>query len=337
MRNGGVALALTAYLAAPSLSAEPSETDRSLAQSLFEQAKVLMSGGEYDQACSKLEESQRLDPGGGTLLNLAHCHELQGRVATSWTEFKEALSQAHRDSRPDRVAAAEEHISALEPKLPWLTLIVTSPVEGQEVKLDGVLVGRAAWGMPVAIDPGQHELSASAPSKQPFSQRLGMAISEQRTITIAALAAVQDSGTSARAPNAPQSTSTSQPLLDDPPKNEQVTGSTTRTYIGGAGGLFLILGAIAGLDALENHKESNKLCPTDTTCTKEGAQLEDRARTSAWISNVSLGLGVVGVATWFLMGGARSMTSQPHASHGLSVEAGADARGGGRVNLRGRF
>jgi hypothetical protein len=105
--------------------AEASGSDRSLAQSLFEQAKQLMVAGKYEEACPKLAESQRLDPGGGTLLNLGLCHERQGKTASAWSDFKEALSVARRDNRSERIRDSEEHIAALEAKLPWLTVSVT--------------------------------------------------------------------------------------------------------------------------------------------------------------------------------------------------------------------
>jgi tetratricopeptide (TPR) repeat protein len=185
-----VSLLFATCLAASAQSnAEPSETDRSLAQSLFEQGKRLMDGGNFEHACPKLEESQRLDPRGGTLLNLALCHERQGKIATAWTDFKGALSAARRDGRQDRITAAEEHIAALEPKLPWLTLTATGVVEGEEIKLDGAAVGRAAWGSPVSIDPGAHELRATAPGRKPWSLALTIAIGEKRTVTIPALEA----------------------------------------------------------------------------------------------------------------------------------------------------
>src|SRR5450432_2466634 len=78
-------------------NAQVSQTDRTLAQSLFEQGKQLMQAGRYADACPKLEESQRLDPGGGTMLNLALCYEDEGKISTAWADFKEALSMARRD------------------------------------------------------------------------------------------------------------------------------------------------------------------------------------------------------------------------------------------------
>src|SRR5580765_1857550 len=79
--------------------AEPSDADRTLAAALFREGKALMDKGDFAPACAKLEESQRLDPGGGTILNLALCHEKEGRFARSWSEFTEAVTVARRDGR----------------------------------------------------------------------------------------------------------------------------------------------------------------------------------------------------------------------------------------------
>src|SRR5262245_60063855 len=110
----GASMGMCAVLACWTAQADPTEAERAQATSLFKEAKALMDEQRYAEACRKFEDSQRLDPGGGTLLNLAVCHEQVGRAATALAEFKQALETAKRDGRDRRVQLAEEHIAALE-------------------------------------------------------------------------------------------------------------------------------------------------------------------------------------------------------------------------------
>ncbi len=146
------------------------ERDPKLAQSLFDRARTLMDQGQYAEACPLLEESQRLDPGGGTLLNLAVCLEQAGKLATAHAKFNEALSVAIRESRDDRKKIAEERLAALAPKLSTLTIEV--PVEarlpGIVVWLDGAKLSQVAWGVPTAVDGGSHRIEATAPETKPW-------------------------------------------------------------------------------------------------------------------------------------------------------------------------
>ena len=50
-------------------------SDVARADLAFREGRALLTEGNYDAACPKLEESQRLDPALGTLVNLAVCYE----------------------------------------------------------------------------------------------------------------------------------------------------------------------------------------------------------------------------------------------------------------------
>ena len=330
---------LLAGLCPPLLAeAEPTATDRSLAQSLFEQSKTLMETKRYSEACPKLEESQRLDPSGGTLLNLALCRELEGKVATAWSDFKDALSLARRDGREDRVQAAQEHIAALEPKLPWLTIEVLEAVEGEAVSLDGSPMGKPVWGAPVSIDPGVHRLQATAAGYAPWADKLDIKVGARLTVTVPRLdragvsgslplQSVGDNGRasqSTRPANAP----------------EQRQGQNVKTLgwvIGGAGVAAVGVGSYFGLRAIAKRKDSDNKCPTDTTCSGNGVDLNNQAKTAAWVSNVSFGIGLVGIAigTYLIWATPASATNQTAKLPRVpTLDVGATSNGG-QISMRG--
>jgi hypothetical protein len=67
----------------------------------------------------------RLSPAGGTALNLAACHESQGRLATAWTEFNEAIAMRAPIARSSPL---KQHEAAPEPeptKVPTFAETVT--------------------------------------------------------------------------------------------------------------------------------------------------------------------------------------------------------------------
>ena len=117
--------------------------------------------GQIATACEKLEESQRLDPAAGTRLNLAVCRERQGKVATAWSLFKLALAEGRSDQRPDRISFSEQHLAALEPRLPFLTVTLAPGVsaDGLSVVLDGIPFALASIGVALPVDPGTHQVT----------------------------------------------------------------------------------------------------------------------------------------------------------------------------------
>lgn len=297
--------ALAASLATPATArAEATAADRAAAEALFEQARAAMNAGRYAEACPLLQKSQELDPGGGTLLNLAMCHEREGRTATAWVEYHDAAAQAARDKREDRETAARKRAAELDAVLSRLTLAVgPDAAPGLEVTRDGVVVPRAAWNAPVPVDPGPHVIVARAPGRAPFEAK----------VVVGPRADVQRLVVPALAP-AP---SASAPPSAPPPAAPATTFQRTVGYVLGGVGI-VTLGAAAGVGAyaLSRDHAARDLCGGDASCPPgDGLDASRSARRAAQATDILLGVG----AATLITGVAVVLTAKPTTSTSVAV------------------
>lgn len=153
------------------VAAEPRTGASAAAEALFQEGRALLMAGKIDEACPKLEESQRLDPATGTLLALALCQEQQGKLATAWAAFADIEARSRLDGRADRERTAREHGSALRPRLSTVTVEVpkqAADTTGLTISIDGVPIGRGAWNSAIPVDGGDHVVEAAAPGRPPW-------------------------------------------------------------------------------------------------------------------------------------------------------------------------
>jgi tetratricopeptide (TPR) repeat protein len=104
-------------LGAAGARADSPADDPQRASDLFRRGRTALAAGELAAACPALEESQRLDPSGGTLLNLALCHERAGQLSRAQTEFVAAAAVARREGRGDRETEATSRAQAILARL----------------------------------------------------------------------------------------------------------------------------------------------------------------------------------------------------------------------------
>src|SRR5262245_30572765 len=100
--------------------------EKAEAEALFDEGLNLMKQGQFEQACPKLEQSGRIDPGIGTLLYLGECYEKTGRTASAWATFREAASAAQAAGQAERASKAQERAKALEATLSRLTVAASA-------------------------------------------------------------------------------------------------------------------------------------------------------------------------------------------------------------------
>src|SRR5690606_13393765 len=222
-----------------------------LAEELPRSGPGLTRAEPLDQAWPTSCASPRREPSTGTRLNRGVCHAKQGKLGSAWNEFQAALAAARRDGREGRMRFAEEHIKAIEPNLSRLTITLPkeSDVEGLEVQLDGTKVGRPALGVALPVDPGTHEITVSAPGKNPWKSSIEIPEGPgQQSVSIPVLSDASVESTAEANAAQPQDTG-------------KKSGNTQRFVAYGTAGLGLVglgLGAGFGLDALGKNSSSNK-------------------------------------------------------------------------------
>lgn len=246
------------------------------AEVLFEEGKRLMDAGKYVEACPKLAESQRLEPGAGTLLNLGACYEKLGLTASAWVTYREAVSVADTSQRKAWAAQAQKRATAIEPTLSKLTITVATPSEGLSVKRDGQPVREAEWGVAVPLDPGAHLIEATAPGRRPFSTSVEVTSpGSSLDVTVPALE-VEPPPVVAPPPPPPRAAPTPRSILP-----------TVGLGVAGLGLVGLGLGTYFGLAASSTFDDAKSRCSADlTACETRGLHDVRTARDQATLSTL---------------------------------------------------
>jgi hypothetical protein len=244
----------------------------------------------------------------GTLLNIARCHELSGKTATAWAEYREVVGLAKAAGQQKRAETAEAHAAELEPKLARLRVVAPGlPADGV-LQRDGTPVGEAARSVATPVDPGDHTVAASAPGRRPWSTTVKVAAGPgEVTVTVPELDAAAPAPATAR-------------------YGPARTAGLVLVGVGAAG--VVAGGVLGGLTLADAHRASSDatLCP-GMVCTPAGRQVISGAETKALASSVSLGVGLAAAA-----GGAILVaTARP-----LAI-APAAGPGSGGISVLGRF
>lgn len=332
-RSAARAAALLLLTAAASTSvvtraeAQPAETPGARADRLFREGKAALGANNFAEACPKLAESQRLDPGTGTLLALALCHEGAGQTATALREFRD-VATASQKVRADRAALALKHVKALEPQLATLALTVPPSLQATvQIRVDGEEVPASAWANPLPLDPGDHPVEASAPGRVPWKSTVHLdATGGTKAVTVPDLEPV------AAAPVVvapPPDTSASHPM-----GTRRLAGWIT----GGAGVVVLGVGGVFGGLALSKQSSAKGLCPSSPCSSSAGVADNSAAKTDAWVADFGVGLGLVGLGTaaYLLFFAKDDAPPATAAARGLTVLPSVGAGGGG-LSLRGAW
>jgi len=301
---GGLLGLLVALGAGPAAAADATASDKASAEALFDEGLRAMKEGRFAEACPKLENSQRIDPGVGTLLYLGECYEKLGRTASAWATFREAASEAEASGQTKRAKTARDRIAKLEPQLAYLTIEVsetTRSLPGLRLRRDGTETGVGIIGAAVPADPGTSKIEVTAPDHESFSVTVRVQPGAHQTVLIPTLAAtpqgprpVAAAAVVAAPPLAPPPAKPAPPPPPPAPAADDNPGGTQRVIgliLAGGGLVGVGLGTYFGLSAIAKEERADANC-TPTLC-QETADFEnsDAAQSAATASTVSFAIG----------------------------------------------
>ncbi len=289
-----LALVLTLVVSAQGAAAQNAH-DPAAAEALFSAARTDLANGNVREACRKFEESQRLDPAVGTVINLAACLEKLGRLASAWEKWQ----QARRLLNPadERNAVVIKRAKAIDQRVPRLTLrLTTDHPLSTTVLRDGVQLGPAALSVPLPVDPGLHVLVVRTPGHEDRRYEIDMREGQKRELVLEVGAEKKSApretpGVEEAAPSEP------------PPSKEPVSDDLYRPpvlgyVLLGAGAAAAVVGTVAGIGALNKKSEMDDDCSTQggqRVCGPAGLDAADSGKTFATVSNIAFVVAAVGL------------------------------------------
>ena len=186
---------------------------------------------------------------------------------------------------------AREQRAKLSPLVPELTLTLppTAP-RGTMVTRDGAPVAASALGVPMQVDPGEHEISVQAPGGPTTELRVTIGKGEKKGI----LLEVKELPVTPPPPD----------VLPPPPPESGPSGRRAGAFVvGGVGLAAVVVGAITGGLALAGKSTINQNCgsgigrPDPAACNASGKAAADSVKTFGLVSTLGFGVGIAGVGT----------------------------------------
>jgi hypothetical protein len=277
------------------------ESDREAAAWVsFRLGRELLAKGAYEAAAREFEESVRLDPGAGTMLNVAYCYELLGRGFRAWTAYRAAAALAHENGKLQWEKAALARSVQVDASLAHIVIDLDEKTDSTEIdlQLDGVLLPPTIRAKPVPVEAGRHELRASAGERH-GSVTFEITKDERGDIRIASpgLEGVPGATPIASAVGVQPSRARSEPPFAGsesradrtraPERSKLLTAAVVATGVGGAS---LALAGALGLWAKSTY--DGEECPAGGHCTSEGVRANSRAYLEAGAASVAAVVGL---------------------------------------------
>jgi hypothetical protein len=173
-------IALAALLCASTAFAQPSSADKETARNLMREGDEKFAVRDYAGALKAYQAAHAIMQVPTTGLPLARAQIERGLLVEARDTLLQVSRYPQAPNESQVFAKAREEAGPLAQKIsdriPSISVSVEGPPSGAsiDVEVDGVAVPVAALGTPRKINPGQHEITASAAGFQPVKKRVNV-------------------------------------------------------------------------------------------------------------------------------------------------------------------
>lgn len=271
------------------LMVSPARAETGAAAALFDHGRDAMKRGNFEVACAKFDESNRLEPAVGTELNLALCEEELGHELSAWRRLQHVIDTLPRGD--DRLPIARQHRDNIDARLPRVRLIAVALPAAASISIGDSHLTTAGLGVDIPVERGEIKVVVEAPRHRPREYRLSLSHGVRETLLIEAGPPVRP----AAERWAPAAARTAPPSR---------TGKTAGFVSLGVGGALLVAGATTGLAAIRAKHDMADECGEQSVCSQRGVEAAERGKALALASTFAFAAGALGLAagTWLLLG-----------------------------------
>ncbi len=279
------------------LPSEPAAAapDVGSADQLFASAKALMAEGKFAEACAKFEASYDADPALGALLNLADCLERDGRLASAYGRWGDAVAFATKKN-DERVKFARERREAIKPKLSFVTLNVIGSADDLTVFKGDTKISKGAFGESLPTDPGETLIQVVRGGDQVlWETSVVLAEAQQKTVDIP-LETIAKANPAPMKKRAAGAAGARAGAVGEAPQGFWSTQRIAGFVVAGGGVLAAGAGFAFGGFASREASKLDEQCTSGEPryCTDEGLDTADNAQMLADASTFTLvGAGIV--------------------------------------------
>ncbi len=315
MNKRGITWALAlALIAASPLAGAQSDTERAGARAAASEGLKAFNEGRHADAIDLFNRAESLVHAPPHLLYIARASEKLGKLVKAREAYMKITREKLAANAPDAFRAAQENarteLSALEPRVPYLTILVKGDgADGAGVTLNDVVVPPALVGVPYPVDPGEHRLQATGTDVQSELVTVSLAEGKRETVELplnpapGALPPGAKPAASGTEPAGGTPGGGTEPGPIDPGPTPSSSGPSAMrigSYVGlGVGVVGLAAGTIFAIQSAGKRGDANDLCP-DEQCPvskeDEWNSLDDDAESASTLATVGFIVGGVGVA-----------------------------------------